>query len=140
LGTSIDISEDQKIFITGGFRNKAAFGSDTFQCFGGYWDDYFILELEDTSKYLNSINYIPPDLNISIFPNPSHAYLHFYSINNSPKKFNITLFDLMGRLILQKKDVTFPYNLETSKLEKGSYLILISSEGVNLQTNLILLE
>lgn len=69
----------------------------------------------------------------SIFPNPvaqgeTLNILPHYSLSN--KANSITLYDNMGKQIMQVENITKDYTVPTDKLAKGSYYIrLVNKEG-----------
>jgi extracellular elastinolytic metalloproteinase len=74
---------------------------------------------------------------ISVYPNPSPKGVLFIHTNDFAGKLSIQVVDLNGRIVFKSNDVDFnsgssgdkPINL--SQLQKGMYIIKISSETVN---------
>ena len=63
---------------------------------------------------------------IQIFPNPATDHLNFIFSKNQNSPFSISIFDAVGKLVLEKRNV--PSNsIDVSKLIKGFYFLKISS-------------
>jgi hypothetical protein len=76
---------------------------------------------------------------LGVYPNPSRdmVNLHFAGSNNT--EHTITVIDLNGRILLEKKTQIFVNNsnietLDLSKLEVGTYLIKVSDDLGNVNT------
>ncbi len=68
---------------------------------------------------------------VLIFPNPVNEYLN---ISCSEKNYNIRIFDVSGRLVLQENDKTGSVNIDFSAHSSGIYFINIEKEGQTLYT------
>lgn len=63
------------------------------------------------------------DVNTSIFPNPVIDKLH---ITTRMSNYNVSLFDMQGRLVISENASAENYELNVSSLEAGTYLVRIS--------------
>lgn len=63
--------------------------------------------------------------NISIYPNPAQDILNITNAENA----NIQIFDMLGRLIISKQDISLNEQLNVSGLTVGAYFIKISKDG-----------
>jgi len=82
------------------------------------------LEIGDVSSGLFDVNVTNE---VSIFPNPVNSVLHIKSeIDLSSATINV--YNLDGRLMQQSNGRT---NLDVSTLNNGTYLLMISGDGVN---------
>ena len=62
----------------------------------------------------------------SIYPNPSNTQMTIH--NNTEKIYNLTLFDISGKLILQSS-LTNSKVINVAKYESGTYFLKISNEN-----------
>jgi hypothetical protein len=63
---------------------------------------------------------------IQIYPNPISGHLNLIFSKNQNTPFSISIFDAVGKLVLEKRNV--PSNsIDVSKLGKGFYFLKISS-------------
>lgn len=72
---------------------------------------------------------------LSVFPNPSRELLHiYYSINESNKQIDLSLYDIQGRKIhtflIEKQ--TRALTLPISNLQEGFYFLKLSSEKTSI--------
>ena len=74
--------------------------------------------------------------NTSIFPNPSTAIFNINSKNNS--KLNLSVYNILGREVFTKADITKNYSLNLSNYPKGVYLLKLNSENSYITKKLIL--
>lgn len=63
--------------------------------------------------------------NISIYPNPTQNILNISNAETS----DIQVFDMLGRMILSKENISLHEQLNVSMLTVGTYFIKISKEG-----------
>ncbi|MFK7770751.1 MAG: T9SS type A sorting domain-containing protein [Saprospiraceae bacterium] len=63
---------------------------------------------------------------IQIYPNPTSEYLNILFSKNQNTPFSISIFDTVGKLVLEKKNVS-SNSIDVSKLKKGFYFLKISS-------------
>jgi hypothetical protein len=61
-----------------------------------------------------------------VYPNP--AYNKIYVEANSEIE-NVTVFDLLGRSVLETAPLALKTELNLGNLKSGTYIIVISSEG-----------
>jgi PKD repeat protein len=80
-----------------------------------------------------SINDLPGFNSVNVGPNPGNDFLIFSGVTHSNKKVNFKIYDLLGKLQLQKQvQVQGNFNeiLNTESLSKGMYLIEVESDKV----------
>lgn len=63
--------------------------------------------------------------NISIYPNPAQDILNITNAENA----NIQIFDMLGRLIISKENISLNEQVNVTGLTVGAYFIKISKEG-----------
>ena len=66
-------------------------------------------------------------LDLSIFPNPTSDYLRIDS--KKLETSNIRIFNLLGQLILELKEVNLPQSIDVRNFEKGIYVLEIEVSG-----------
>ncbi len=64
---------------------------------------------------------------VIMYPNPTSSFLNIKNAENS----SITVFDLLGRVILTESFISSNKQLNVSSLSNGTYLIKISNNGQN---------
>ena len=64
---------------------------------------------------------------VIMYPNPASLVLNIENAENS----SITVFDLLGRVILSENTISSNKQLNVSSLSNGTYLIKISNNGQN---------
>ncbi len=70
----------------------------------------------------------PKENNLSVYPNPASQVI--YIGKASDKKYpEVSIIDMSGKLILQKKDHRFSDAIEVSTLVPGTYIIVSKSES-----------
>jgi PKD repeat protein len=80
-----------------------------------------------------SINDLPGFNSVSVGPNPGNDFLIFSGVAHSNKKVNFKIYDILGKLQLQKQlQVQGNFNeiLNTESLSKGMYLVELESDKV----------
>ncbi|CDF78750.1 hypothetical protein containing pectin lyase fold [Formosa agariphila KMM 3901] len=82
-----------------------------------------------------SVDKVEKDLGFSIYPNPVNDII--FIKNSQIREFDITVFDLNGRVLLYKSVSTTETNIDVSSLATGLYLIKVKS-GVSEFTQRIL--
>ncbi len=84
--------------------------------------------LEDIWVYVDtctsSINNLS-EKRISIYPNPTNGKVNI--ILPKGEDFHFTLYDLQGRLVLQKDNIAERFVFDTKEISKGTYLIKLES-------------
>ncbi len=63
--------------------------------------------------------------NIAIYPNPTKSILNIKNAENS----NIEIYDLLGRLILTRSNISLHEKIDVSNLNTGTYLIRFKNES-----------
>ena len=64
--------------------------------------------------------------NISIYPNPTNSILNIENAENA----TIEIYDLLGRLILTKSNISAHEKINVSNLNTGTYLIQFKNENI----------
>lgn len=72
---------------------------------------------------------------ISIYPNPTKG--NAIAINNLQSKADIAIYDVLGKLAIKTSVNSFNKNVNIENLNKGVYLVRISSEGRTVTKKLI---
>ena len=84
--------------------------------------------LEDVWVYVDtctsSINNLS-EKRISIYPNPTNGKVNI--VLPKGEYFHFTLYDLQGRLVLQKENIAEKFVFDTKEISKGTYLIKLES-------------
>jgi len=84
--------------------------------------------LEDVWVYVDtctsSINNLS-EKRISIYPNPTNGKVNI--VLPKGEYFHFTLYDLQGRLVLQKDNIAERFVFDTKEISKGTYLIKLES-------------
>ena len=75
-----------------------------------------VLILENNDNQLNSV---------VVYPNPAKSVLNIENAENS----TIVIYDLLGRVVLTKNNISLYEQLNVSNLNIGTYLIKISNNG-----------
>jgi len=74
-------------------------------------------------------------LEFDIYPNPSTDFISIRGIAN--RMVDITVFDLQGRFIESKTNVSSNNRFDVSQLNTGIYLIQVESEGITSSRKLV---
>jgi hypothetical protein len=78
---------------------------------------------------LTSVHELSEQNQINIFPNPFFNKIAFqYPQHSKTKIKEVTIFDLMGEIVLNKKITQPLYELDLSFLQKGIYFITLTTE------------
>ena len=80
-----------------------------------------------------SINDLPGFNSLNLGPNPGNDFLFFSGVTLSNKKINFKIYDILGKLQMQKQlQVQGNFNeiLNTQSLSKGMYLVEVESDKV----------
>jgi hypothetical protein len=75
-----------------------------------------------------SIDEVPGQSGISLYPNPATGVLHIRSVNMIS---GLAMYDETGRLVEQATNINeYTYHINTSRLSQGIYTVRISGEGM----------
>jgi hypothetical protein len=74
--------------------------------------------------------------NIRIFPNPS---AHYFSISGVQGPISVSMYDIQGRLVKSIKN-TLNYSIDTSNLEKGSYILRLKTSSYEITNKKIIIN
>jgi hypothetical protein len=74
--------------------------------------------------------------NIRIFPNPS---AHYFSISGVQGPISVSMYDIQGRLVKSIKN-TLNYSIDTSNLEKGSYILCLKTSSYEITNKKIIIN
>jgi len=77
----------------------------------------------------------PSDFGFSIYPNPTQGILKISASEN----VNVTVFDLQGKMVFSKLNMSPTNDLDLSNLSKGAYLVKLKA-GQNEFTKTIVIE
>jgi hypothetical protein len=78
----------------------------------------------------------PKEINdISIYPNPFNDKLFVNVLNPSILPFELTLYNIMGKVVSTQSISTIQMQLNMGKLKQGTYLYSISGGKINLPFN-----
>ncbi len=81
-----------------------------------------------------------PDVNIDIFPNPiTNGVVNIKLSNATTNQTNITIIDMLGKVVLKSTEMGSDIQLNTSSLSSGYYNIIVSN-GNNTITRKILIQ
>lgn len=94
-----------------------------------YIDD---LKLEDITDY-TSLDEVS-ELDLSIFPNPSHGQFTFEW--NNGEAYALAIFDVSGKLVFSANQITSSYT-QHFNLESGTYIAVLSNEEEQIRKQLI---
>jgi hypothetical protein len=101
--------------IGGQFDNSAPY-DEGYQLFPRYEQD--IVEYGSTTASVNEL-----EANLSLYPNPASKTL---TVKGLQQKFELTIIDLSGKVILEKEVNTNTNDLDISTLESGMYWVRVS--------------
>jgi hypothetical protein len=73
---------------------------------------------------------------LSIYPNPASSFINIK--NNDGGEFNIDLYDMSGRLLLEEKSKQANTIIDISKLASGIYSIYMTKDGQKSNTKLVI--
>lgn len=73
---------------------------------------------------------------LSIYPNPASSFINIK--NNNGGEFNIDLYDMSGRLLLEEKSKQTITILDISKLASGIYSVYMTKDGQKTNTKLVI--
>ncbi|MBN2683568.1 MAG: immune inhibitor A [Bacteroidales bacterium] len=123
-------------FIGENLLLKFVFKSDQTNTYDGvYLDDIAVTIIDNQCVGIdNSIQ----KKSFQIVPNPAKDYFSVVGLENSREKNKISITDITGRTIAIFNNVEFE-KIEISNLNPGNYLINISSEGIIIGRNKLII-
>jgi Secretion system C-terminal sorting domain len=97
-----------------------------------------ILIKVDGNGLITSTNSIPiTQSSITAYPNPSTGQLNFKketpSVASSlamTERFDVSIFDMSGKLVFQKKETDLSETIDLAQLAEGSYMYQIQQQGI----------
>jgi len=123
-----------------GFNNLIADGTwvlrvvDAYNGDGGFIND-FTLSICNIEEALSVADY--PFSSIKIYPNPSKGILNI-DLENDNHETIYTLYDIQGRLILNKKSNNSSEKLNLETFSNGIYMLTIENKGSKMIQKIIL--
>ncbi len=119
--------DSSTFYISGNFLNKSIFSSDTIFSNGNY-DVYLAkMYLDTTLIRPNSVPALSEsDFLLRVFPNPADDFINIEFDDLTDFGYDLQLFDIYGRMILQKNISEKIAVLHLRELEKGHYFIRVS--------------
>lgn len=76
--------------------------------------------------FVTGVNELIQNANFSIFPNPSTGIVNISDVDLTGKRFDVFVYDAVGRLLVQNKTI---YQLDLSEFGNGVYYISITPEN-----------
>jgi len=70
------------------------------------------------------------------YPNPAKGQIHFDNQENS----SLTIFDAMGKLMLQKSINSVSESVDINSLKQGIYIVKLRDENANLQQHRLIVK
>jgi hypothetical protein len=126
-GNSIVSDNYSQVFVAGEYSGESAFGYYNMIPSGSF--DMFLTKIFDESgntssvKESNSLSF-----RMDIFPNPCNSFLN---IQSSTKIIELSILDLSGKEIINKKPEGNNFSINIDHLENGMYLVILkSSQGI----------
>ncbi len=104
----------------------------------GETEDYFI-NISDTVTVYTSLDKQlarSNDLSVKLYPNPTSGIL-YYEIPNSTKVATISVIDVLGRQLINKKAANAK-SIDLSELKNGTYYVTFNLDGKLVQSKIIL--
>ncbi len=84
---------------------------------------------------VTTINEIPGlEMNITVYPNPASDYLNVEVKTDQQKEFQINLFDLNGKLIMQKDFSSGKETLDMQNYHPAIYILKVSTNNKEIKT------
>ncbi len=83
------------------------------------------------------INATLQDVNFNIYPNPSSGIVNIEDTYLTGKRFELFVYDAVGRIIIQNKNI---YQLNLAEFENGIYYITIKPENAKIINTKIILS
>ncbi len=77
------------------------------------------------THHINSIEHVADIRTNLIYPNPATASVHIHCPECAPQASNVSLIDMYGRAIIPCTPLSVEYNLKTSDIPDGVYLLKI---------------
>ncbi|MEN9969243.1 MAG: hypothetical protein RIR94_1439 [Bacteroidota bacterium] len=76
----------------------------------------------------NSIGLEQNNLDVSIYPNPVLDEVHIQCLGLSSDHFEVSIFDMNGKLLLKEHLLYFQQNFDVTILKSGSYILKIGND------------
>ena len=73
------------------------------------------------------------EIDIAVFPNPAVNYLNV-NISDLSKVKTYAMYDMSGKLLLQKEIISNQFEISFSNLSSGNYLLIFQNEQQKLKT------
>jgi hypothetical protein len=83
---------------------------------------------------INEIN----KLDFSIIPNPNNGFFEIITNGNINPNTNLTITDITGKVVTREKLLTNNYQVDISGIEKGVYIINLSSKSFQSQKRVVI--
>jgi hypothetical protein len=146
IGLAIDANASGEIYLTGLFNGTSTFSNFTLTSYpGSFWADFFVCKiipppvatpLLHPAADKNDIREISAELqknsleshwlnDVKIYPNPFHEKF----IINTSQEISIKIYDLKGRMVVNKENVFGIYS-DGENLQAGIYIVEIS-DGIS---------
>jgi hypothetical protein len=93
---------------------------------------HFEVPIRNPKLYLNDLNFtvggfdFHNTINVSYFPNPAKDFVNFKTVNTTEK---ITVFNILGELVLTKVVNDQNYKMDISMLSPGTYFVKLENKG-----------
>jgi len=120
-GLDLEVAGEQ-LYVAGSFKGQAAFPDQTIQSTGFY--DALVWKYDLSA--MSSVDANPEGAKaVTLSPNPAGE---FVLVESASLIRQISVFDMLGRLVLQKLGVNaHRYELDLTKLSRGSYFIWVDN-------------
>jgi len=86
----------------------------------------------------NCVGITENQLEINVFPNPAKDWIQI--ITENQKNITISIYDLTGKKVLQKREISNNIKLNVNGLKPGSYVVEIKNEVLNYKQILQIIE
>jgi len=131
-GQSIALDQSGSIYITGYFTNSidADPGTGVVTLYPAQSENIFIAKYDNSLTNIHSFSPQNNSSNLLVYPNPASSYITL-GANLPFQKFNYSICDLSGRMVLTRKDA-MNKTLNISMLSPGAYIINIQTTKQNL--------
>ena len=131
-GYGITIDQTGSIYTTGYFTNSidADPGTGVVTLYPATGENIFIAKYDNTLTNIHSFSPQNNSSNLLVYPNPASSYITL-GANLPFQKFNYSICDLSGRMVLTRKDA-MNKTLNISMLSPGAYIINIQTTKQNL--------
>ncbi len=134
---------DDHFLWPGGGAHLADYPPYTLLCFfeNGQllYHDSLYQECEIDTTISVGIKYIQEQI-VQISPNPTTSFITIQSENSFPEQTSFQLFDVTGRMILQKQITDKSTRIDLNEVSKGMYLYHLSASGQKISSGKIVEE